>query len=245
MIRPAAIMLAATMLCSTPLLAEEAPAVLTVSGHATLEVPADQLRISLGVEGEAKTVDDAHSKAVSAMDDVIKAMKKLGLEEQTEFTIERYNVNPQWSPRPRNPDSGWRATIVGYRVDTQMQIKTGKLELAGKIISAGIDAGANDIGSVMFGLTDPRTSRKEVIRSATLNALSDANVMARNAGVKLESIQSLSLDGSNYQPRQFKAAAEYGRAGMMAMDSAAPAPIVSGDVTITATVQLTWRISGP
>lgn len=241
----APITLAAALLCSTPVPAEETPAVLTVSGRATLEVPADQLRISLGVEAEARTVDEAHAKAVSAMDDVIKAMKKLGLEEKTEFTIERYNVNTQWSPRPRNPEPQWRATIVGYTVDTQMQIKTGKLELAGKIISSGVDAGANDIGNVMFDLADPRTSRNEAIENATLNAMNDARTMADAAGVKLVSIQSLSLDGSNYQPRQLKAAAEYGRAGAMAMDMASPAPIVSGNVTVHASVQLTWRISGP
>ena len=40
----APITLAAALLCSTPLLAEESPAVLTVSGRATLEVPADQLQ---------------------------------------------------------------------------------------------------------------------------------------------------------------------------------------------------------
>lgn len=241
----APITLAAALLCSTPLLAEEAPAVLTVSGRATLEVPADQLRISLGVEAEARTVDEAHAKAASAMGDVIKAMKKLGLEEKTEFTIERYNVNTQWSPRPRNPEPEWRAKIVGYTVDTQMQIKTGRLELAGKIIGSGVDAGANDIGSVMFDLADPRTSRDEAIEAATRNAMNDARTMADAAGVKLVSIQSLSLDGSNYQPRQFKAAAEYGRSGAMAMDMAAAAPIVSGDVTVHASVQLTWRISGP
>ena len=245
MIRPAAIMLASAVLAAGAVQADEQPAVLSTTGRATLEVPADQMRITLGVEAEAKTVDEAHATATETMNDVVKAMDKLGLEQTAEYTIERYEVDTQWSQRPRNPEPNWRRTIVGYTVRTQMQIKTGKLDLAGQIISKGVDAGANDIGNIVFDLADPRNSREKAIRAATLNALNNANVMARNAGVKLESIQSLSLDGSNYQPRQFKAAADYGRSGMMALESAAPAPIVSGDVTVQASVQLTWRISGP
>lgn len=238
--------LAASLLFAAPVVAEENPATLSVSGQSVLQVPADQLRISLGVDAEAKTVDEAHSKAISVMDDVIKAMKKLGLEEKTEFTIERYNVDTQWTPRPRNPGPDWRSKIVGYTVSTQMQIKTGKLELAGRIIAAGVEAGSNDIGDVMFGLADPRTSRQQAIEAATQNAMIDAKSMAHAAGVKLTSIQSLSLDGSSYQPRMFKAAAEYGRSGAMAMDSmAAPAPIISGDVTVNANVRLVWLITGP
>ena len=76
--------------------------------------------------------------------------------------------------------------------------------------------------------------------------MDDASSMAKAAGVKLVRIQSLSLDGSNYQPRQLKAAADYGRVASMERAYAAPAaPIVSGDVTVNATVQLTWLISGP
>ena len=246
MIRPAAIMLAATMLTAGTVHADEQPAVLSTTGRATLEIPADQLRISLGVETAGKTVEDANASAVETMDGIIRAMDKLGLERKTEYTIERYNVETQWSPRPRNPEPNWRPTIVGYTVNAQMRIKTGKLELAGRIISAGVDAGANEIGNIVFDLADPRNSRDKVIRDATQNAMDDASSMAKAAGVELVRIQSLSLDGSNYQPRQFKAAADYGRAATLERAySAPPAPIVSGDVTVNATVQLTWLITGP
>jgi hypothetical protein len=179
-------------MAAAPLHAEELTSVLTVSGNAILEVPADQLQVSIGVEAEATTVDDAHSKAVASMESVIKAMKRLGLQEKDEYTIERYDVSPQWSTRPRNnQEPNWRATIVGYTVRTNMHIKTGKLDLASKIISSSVDAGANDIGNVIFDLADPRTSRSEAIERATHNAMTDAQTMADAAGVKLVHIQSL------------------------------------------------------
>ena len=87
MIRPAAIMLAATMLTAGTVHADEQPAVLSTTGRATLEIPADQLRISLGVETAGKTVEDANASAVETMDGIIRAMDKLGLERKTEYTI--------------------------------------------------------------------------------------------------------------------------------------------------------------
>jgi len=225
--------------------ADDAPeATLMVSGKSTLKVPADQVSLMLGVEAASVDPDQAHADASATMDALVKAMKKLGLKPSTEFTIERYTVDQQWSPRPRNADPTWRPTIVGYRVSSSMQITTTRIELAGTLIANAVDAGANDIGQLVFGLADPRTSRGEAIDAATQNAIEDAKRLAAAAGVELHSIQSLNLDGAAATPRFEKyGAVVAGRS--MAMDSAPIPPVMSGDVTVQANVTLVWNISGP
>jgi len=222
---------------------EKEPATLRVVGVAELKVPADQLKLDLGIEASATSPDDANAEAVKAMQNLIKAVEGLGLKERKEYVIERYSVDPQWSPRPRNPAPDWRPTIVGYRVSSTMRITTSRLDLGGNLIATAIDAGANDIGHLVFGLADPRTDRVKAIQQATKNALSDARTLAEAGGVTLKKIRSLVLDGASAAPRYTQEKAYMG--SRMAMDSAPAPPIVSGDVTVRASVSLVWEIEGP
>ena len=224
------------------------PATLTVSGQATIDLPADQVRMSAGVEATSAKVDEAHAEATASMDRLVNAMKKLGLKPRQEFVIDQYTVDPQWTPRPRNADANWRPAIVGYKVTSSMQIKTKQIKLAGKMIAKAIDAGANDIGDLVFDLADPRTSRSEAIAKATSHAMNDARELAAAAGVTLVKIQTLSLDGISATPMYQKLGINMRRGGpeadMMFSGAAAP-PVMSGNVTVQASVRLTWIIEGP
>ena len=234
MIRLAAIMLASALLASGAAHADEQPAVLSTTGRATLEVPADQMRISLGVEAEAKTVDEAHATATEAMNQIVKAMDKLGLEQTVEYTIERYEVDTQWSPRPRNPEPNWRATIVGYTVRTQMRIKTGKLDLAGQIISKGVDAGANDIGNISFEVTQASKLLDDAREQAVADARRKAEIYARATGVTLGAPLSVSEGGAPVPLFKTRMAER-----MAAAPQAAVAP---GEETLSVTVNVSWAI---
>jgi len=222
---------------------EKQPATLRVVGVAELKVPADQLKLDLGIEASAESPDEANAEAVKAMQNLIKAVEGLGLNERTEYVIERYTIDPQWSPRPRNPAPDWRPTIVGYRVSSTMRITTGHLDLGGDLIATAIDAGANDIGQLVFGLADPRTERIAAIEQATKNALADARTLAEAGGVTLKKIRSLVLDSASAAPRYEREKMYAG--ARMAMDAAPAPPIVSGDVTVRASVSLVWEIEGP
>ena len=222
---------------------EKQPATLRVVGVAELKIPADQMKLDLGIEASATSPGEANAEAVKAMQNLIKAVEGLGLKERAEYVIERYAIDPQWSPRPRNPAPGWRPTIVGYKVSSTMRITTTRLDMGGDLIATAIDAGANDIGQLVFGLADSRTGRMAAISQATKNALADAGTLAEAGGVALKKIRSLSLDSASAEPRyQYEKMYSGAR---MAMDAAPAPPIVSGDVTVRASVSLVWEIEGP
>jgi len=212
---------------------------LTVRGQAVLNVPADQMQLEIGVVTSGDTAETALQRNSTDMRRVEEAIKAAGLSAD-EYRTGRFQIQPKWSPRPRNADEDWRPRIVGYSVTNTLQIKTKKLKVAGKLIESCAAAGANDIGAVVFDLAEPRTYRSEAIEQATANAKADARTLAKAAGVNLVRVLSIGLDGAVERPQE-RVGHEYARAAMAAGD-AAPV-IMPGTVRVEASVGITFEIS--
>ncbi len=212
--------------------------VLTVRGAAQLEKPADQLRIRVGVVTESDEAPTALRENSRQMNDVIDALKRTGLTDK-EYQTSQFQIQPVYTRRPRQAPVDWKARIIGYRVSNSLNVKTKKLDLAGELIQAANEAGANSIDSISFGLADPRTHRSEAIRVATANAIADATTLAAAAGLRLVRVLSITLDQAA-APRPIPI--QRMSAGM-AMAEAAPPPIQPGDVTVHASVTVQYEIA--
>ncbi len=213
-------------------------ATLTVRGEAQLEKPADQLQIRLGVVNEAPEASVALKENSKAMANVIDALRKAGLGSD-EYETGRFSIRLRYSRRPRQADPEWRPRIVGYEVTNTLAIKTKKLDLAGKLIGAANEAGANSIDSIAFGLADPRAHRAEAIVAATDNARSDAAVLARASSVELVRTITISLDDAVRRPPIPLARAE----NFAVAAAAIVPPIEAGDVTVRASVTIVYEIA--
>lgn len=216
---------------------EEVP-ILAVRGTVVLKIPADQLNLAIGVTTDARKADEALRLNSQKMLGILKSLEKTGLTKK-EYQTSRFEVRPQWSPRPKNVDREWRPHIVGFSVTSRLSVRTLKRDLGGKLIEAAAEAGANDIGSVYFDLSDPRKYREQAIREASENALSDARTLAKATGVDILRVLSLHLDHA----RPTAVRTNYERMGAMkVMASAEAPPIVGGDVTVEATVDMVCQI---
>ena len=212
---------------------------LTVRGESILNVPADQMLLTVGVVTSALSADAALEQNTKKMREVKKALSKLGLTAD-EYRTGQFQVQPQWEPRPRQPVQDWQPRIVGYRVTNSLKITTGKLDLAGRIIEASIKAGANDIGSISFGLADPRRDRADAIKLATANAQADALSLAEAASVKLVKILSARLDEAVASPQTIR----FESYGESALARAGSAPgITPGEVVVRASVTLIYQLA--
>ena len=227
-------------LCTSAIHGED---ILVVTGTAELDVPADQFSLRLGVTAAAPDVSAARQQVDTAMHALASTVESLGFERHAEWRTARYDISPQWKPRPRNASSDWKPEIVGYRVNSAVNVTSQKMDLAGKLIAEASKSGANEIGALRFSLADPRASRKEAIQTATRYALADAHTLAEAAHVRLVRVQHLSLDhASASTPRPV----EYGWAAgapRMAMDKEAAPNIAGGTITVTANVTARWDIA--
>jgi len=238
-VRRAAVILMTLASCSIA-----AAGTLTVSGQARLEIPADQFSLHIGVADVAEKVADARAKVDSTMATLTEVVTKAGLERHTEWHTDRYDITPQWKPRPRNIDpSTWEPSIIGYRVSSGISITSTKMAIAGTLIADAARSGANDIGALRFSLEDPRSSRAKAIQTAARHAIEDAIELASASSVLLVKINRLSLDGANASPpRPVEHAYMVGTA-MRSMDLDSAPDISGGMVTVTASVTAEWEIA--
>src|SRR6266404_4250712 len=110
--------IAAGTLLAAPALAQTVPpAMISVTGEATVSVPPDQAQIDAGVTSEAKTAREASDANNAAMGKVLLALKGAGIEEK-DYQTSRLSLQPQYAPNRAGPSA-----ITGYRASNRVSIK--------------------------------------------------------------------------------------------------------------------------
>ena len=210
---------------------------LSVRGEAVLHKPADQMRLRVAVVTEGEAAHEAVTENNRRMAAVVDAIRKAGLD-KAEYQTGRFSIRPRHSRRPRQADPDWTPRIIGYDVTNSLAIRTKKIDLAGKIIEAANNAGANSIDGITFDLANRRTHRAEAIAIAAGNARSDAAILARTAELRLVRVLSIQLDDArppSPDPRMMRA-----EAGLAV---ASTPPIQPGDVPVRASVTIVYEIA--
>ncbi|HUF57149.1 MAG TPA: SIMPL domain-containing protein, partial [Thermohalobaculum sp.] len=126
--------------------------------------------------------------------------------------------------------------IAGFRVSNEVVARVRDIDSIGQVMASVVDAGANRINSLSFGIEDDTGLRDEARRDAVENARHLAELYAGAAGVSLGDV--LSISDAVQGPRPVDAP-------MMRMEMAQSdaVPIERGENTVTATVDMTWEIA--
>lgn len=240
-LRQGLVSFAAILLCGNPaaaLVDENDPRpTLRVQGSATLDKPADQLKLTFGVVTQEATAAAAASQNAAVMTRVQAALRKAGIAKKELATL-NFRIDPIYNQRPRHEvNPNWHPTIEAYRVSNRVLVTSADLSRAGELIDTATQAGANSIDSIHFGLKDDRQYRDEVIRAATANAIADAHSLAGAASIRLIGILEIAVDpGRSSHPIQYAERAVFAQA--------VSTPITPGAVQIQATVSVVYEI-GP
>lgn len=206
---------------------------LSVTGQATVYVPADKLTLTVGVVTQNTLAQVALRENNERMNQVIGALKKVGLKEG-EYQTGQFSVNPTYSQPPKNPPPNWQQTISGYEVRNTVNIRTNQFELAGPIIDEVGMGGANLIDNISFAVDDPQPSKSQAITLAVQQAIGYAETAARAAKVNLGDLHELSINPSVVSPH-FKM-------NSFAMTADSGTPIQAGNVEVQATASLVYEI---
>lgn len=208
---------------------------LVVRGEGSVEATPDLLQMRLGVVTQDAGADAALAGNSARMLAVMTALTEIGIGED-EMATGQFQIRPEWSLPPRPTPANWQRTILGYRVSNELLIATTRVELAGKLLAASQQAGANQVGGLQFTLADPAEQQQKAIALATEKAIRQAQTMAAAAGVNLGAVQSLTLDppGGAPGPRPMMAEAR--------LASADSVPVATGRVEVSAAVTLVYRL---
>ncbi len=222
---------------------------ISVQGEAERKVAPDLLIIGITVETEEDTADLAQGENARIADDVRAAVLALGVKEEKVKTSSYY-VYPlekgRWICPAGYPDcEDWEkeyvSDIYGWKVVHSLTVETEDLDSGGDIVDAAVDAGASDIDSVSFTLTDATKEelRKELLGEAGANAGEKAQAIAGGVGVTLGSAIYADEGYMSYpSARSYDYMAE-------AMAGAAPAPSTdfsAGELTVSAQVSVKYLI---
>jgi uncharacterized protein YggE len=188
------------------------------------------VEISTGVTSEAPSARAALDNNTESMTKVVDTLKGEGIEAKDIQTAD-FSVGPVY----RREENGKSPVIVGYRVTNQVRITLHDTAKLGAILDKVVSLGANQIGSIEFGVAEPEALKDEARKLALKNATENAKVYAEAAGVGLGPIFSISEQESSYQPRFAPAAAR--------MEAAAPVPIEAGTASVQVRVNVTWELN--
>jgi uncharacterized protein YggE len=201
-----------------------------VDGSGEARTSPDTADLDLAIDTQAKTAEEAASRNAALAAKVIDALKaKLG--DKGKITTGGYALNPEYDQRPTQKPS-----IIGYNAQNTVTVNTGALDLIGALIDSAIAAGANRVNSLSFSVKDDTKPRSEAITIATRDAHAQASALASALGVKLgKVVKATTVSEVRPIPMQ--------RGGMaMAMSAKVATPVEPGEVTVPATVSLTFEI---
>lgn len=229
--------LLAVSLAALPAAADEAPArrTLAVSGEGEVKVPPDLAVVSFAVETAAPTAGAAvadNARRSSALADALK--QQLGANGKVSTT--RYSLDPVYEQRERGSTPA-PPRITGYVARNQVRAESHAIEAVGTLIDAATKAGANRIDGLDFTLEQHAQAQRDALQHAGEDARRQAEGAAAALGVTLGKVLS-AVTGSApiVIPRS------YARLGMAMAEQSAPTPVEAGDVTVSATLQVTYEI---
>ncbi len=201
-----------------------------VTGNGEAQAAPDIAMLSLAIETHAATAADAAADNSGLAQKVSEALRaKLGDKGKT--WTGGYSLNPEY--RDDSHPNAKPAVITGYTAQNSITVQTGALDLVGPLIDAAIAAGANRVNSLDFNLRDDTRARNEAITKAAKDAQGQGEALAAALGLKLGPIISATTE-SNERPQPMF------RAAMMGANNSTP--VQPGEVTVPATVSLTYEI---
>ncbi len=206
---------------------------ITASGTGSVIGTPDRAQISLAVETENIDVKAAQAENAAIMTKVMDALKAAGIPKDALKTT-GYNIYPVYD------DSKFPIgqKIKAYRVTNTLTVTLHDVSRTGEVIDIGVANGINQANSIQFLLSDEQAQvlRTEALKEATARAAADAQTVATALGVNITAVKTVDV-GQGYTPVLFQ---NYARSD--SASGVAPTPIQPGDVTVTATVSVTYLI---
>jgi len=222
-----AVAIAAGTLVAAPAFAQSIPpAMISVTGEATVSVPPDLAVVDGGVASEAKTAREASEANNAAMAKVSQALKGAGIDAK-DIQTSRLSLQPQSAPNRTGP-----AAVVGYRASNRVTIRVRDVTKVANVIDTLVGAGANEIGGINFMVSQASRLLDEAREQAVADARRKAEIYAKAAGVTLGALLSISEEGSP-GPMPFR---------KMATGMAVSTPVAQGEETLAVTVSVSWAI---
>jgi uncharacterized protein len=210
---------------------------ITAGGRGEVRLPPTYAYVQLGVTTQSQSAGETVSQNAVKIAATIKALHSMGLTEQ-QVTTSGYSLSQSYE-YPKNA----QPKLSGFIARNTIRAEVRHLEDLGKVIDAAVSAGATDVSSIQYLVSNTEDARRTALADAVKHARDEADVIARAAGGTLGRLIAVNSGGvaqpgyNEYQPM------------ILASSSASvrsPTPIVPGELTVAAQVFARWEfLPGP
>jgi len=161
---------------------------ITVSGVGEVYGTPDTVYISLGVDQTSPSVTDAVTSARETLANIIAALEGAGISRE-DIQTSNFNVFPE---DRYDPSSGQPTGERTYHAVLGVNVVVRQVDNAGTIISTALDAGANSINGLSFGIADTTELEAQARAAAVADAKARAEQLAQDFGVSLGNVVAVS-----------------------------------------------------
>ncbi|WP_058485055.1 SIMPL domain-containing protein [Defluviitalea phaphyphila] len=167
---------------------------ITARGQGTIKVKPDIAYITMGVRTEHEDAETAQSDNAKKMDEVINALKEMGIEER-DIQTSNYSIYPQYDYEAKGGER-----IIGYTVENTVNVTIRDINKVGEVLDTGVEKGANVSRGIQFSVSNTEEYYKKALKQAIENAKGKAEAMGEAINVSIKnpiSVTELSSGGNN------------------------------------------------
>ena len=164
---------------------------MAVSAEGKMTIAPDAASINFSVITETKTAKEAQTQNTEKMNKVIEYVKSVGIDPKDIKTTSYYLY-------PKYDYPNGKSILVGYTLTNSISVKIVKFELIGDLIAKSVELGINQIGDVNFFVDNPDEAKTKAGQLAIQNARAKALALARQAGIKLGKVVSVTESGGEF-----------------------------------------------
>lgn len=200
----------------------------------SVDVVPDIATIGAGVTTDAPTATAALRQNSVEMQKVIARIKALGVAE-ADIQTTGINLNARYDYDQQSQ----RQVFRGYQASNRVSVKLRKIEEAGRVLDALVEAGATDLSGPSFGIDDDEPAKAEARKRAVVRADAQARAYAAMlgyGGVKVLAIsESMAGSGPIFEGAKLRT---------VDVQAAMPPPVQPGLVQAGIGVTVTYEMVG-
>jgi uncharacterized protein len=196
----------------------------------------DRAQVTLSVQTENTDVKMAQADNARKMNMVIDALIGSGIPRDGLKTT-GYNIYPVYE----ESTGILTPKIKTYRVTNTLTVTLHDVSRTGEVIDVAVANGINQADSIQFMLSEQQQQvlRTDALKEAVNRARADADTVAAAMGTSITGVKNADISGGYYpvlfQNYQYDV-------GNAALKSSAPTPVQPGDITVSATISVTYNI---
>ena len=219
-----------TLLYEFRSLPQNMPHEIMVSGEGKAFAKPDVATVSFGATTQNVKSQDAVTRNNQIMNNVIAAVKALGVEDK-DIQTTSYNLSPWY-----DYTSGG-SVFRGYQLQQQVSVKIRNFDNISKILDAATSKGATNVGDLQFNIDDPEKVSAQARDMAIQKAKEKLDNMLRQSGLKVGKLVNISEGSNNNYPEPMYAMGFGGKDIANALPS-----VQSGQQEIVSTITLTYQV---